>query len=55
MSVVLRRKVRRLRRLKAEIQTLEREVLEQGFVALQRPGETLLMKPRIERVMELFS
>jgi hypothetical protein len=52
--MTLKRKIRTLRNLKADVQRLEREILEEGFAKLQQPNQRLLMKPRIERVMEIF-
>lgn len=49
--MTLRRKIKRLRALKAEVATLEREIRDEAFAAT--PG--LLVKPRLERVMELFA
>lgn len=52
--MTIKAKVRRLKRLKQQTRELEREILNEGFMLMQKPGETLLMKPRIERVMEMF-
>ena len=50
MSIAhLRAKARRLKRLKAEAAQLENEIRD-GYFASQ-PG--LLMKPRVERIVEL--
>lgn len=53
--MTLKRKIARLRQLKAEAQKLEREILEEGFMAMQTPTQRLLAKPRLERVMEMFA
>jgi hypothetical protein len=50
----LKAKINKARRLKAELQQLERDIVELGFAKMQQPGQTLLMKPRIERVMQLY-
>lgn len=50
----LKRKINRLRALRSQLNQLEREILEEGCAKLVKPGERLLMKPRVERVMEMF-
>lgn len=52
--MTLKANIRRLKKLRTEIAVLEATVLNEGFTLMQKPGETLLMKPRIERVMEMF-
>lgn len=51
----LKRKINRLRTLRQQTAQLEREIMEEGFTALQNQGERLLMKPRLERIMEQFA